>query len=56
MGGFRMSHIFPDVFQISTKYLAGLFLSKPIDIHSYGNDHYGHTLGVVHVDGKNVNQ
>ena len=41
--------------QASTKYLAGMVLNKNVDIVSYGNDRYGRTLGVVYVDGKNVN-
>ena len=39
----------------STKYLAGLVLNKYIDLVPYGADRYGRTLGVVYVDGKNVN-
>ena len=41
--------------QTSTKHLAGLVLNKPVDIVSYGTDQYGRTLGVVYVDGKDVN-
>ena len=41
--------------QTSTKYLAGMVLNKYVDIVPYGNDRYGRTLGVVYVDGKNVN-
>jgi endonuclease YncB( thermonuclease family) len=41
--------------QNSTKYLAGMVLNKNVDIVPYGNDRYGRTLGVVYVDGKNVN-
>ena len=41
--------------QASTKYLASLVLNKHVDIVSYGTDRYGRTLGVVYVDGKNVN-
>ena len=41
--------------QNSTKYLAGLVLNKHVDIVSYGTDQYGRTLGVVYVEGKNVN-
>ncbi len=41
--------------QTSTKYLAALVLNKYVDIVPYGNDRYGRTLGVVYVDGKNVN-
>jgi endonuclease YncB( thermonuclease family) len=41
--------------QSSTKYLASLVLNKHVDIVSYGTGQYGRTLGVVYVDGKNVN-
>jgi len=41
--------------QKSTKYLASLVLNKTIDIKDYGKDRYGRTLGVVFVDGKNIN-
>jgi micrococcal nuclease len=41
--------------QTSTKHLASLVLNKPVDIVSYGTDRYGRTLGVVYVDGKDVN-
>jgi micrococcal nuclease len=41
--------------QTSTKHLASLVLNKPVDIVSYGTDRYGRTLGVVYVEGKNVN-
>ena len=41
--------------QASTKYLASMVLNKNVDIVPYGNDRYGRTLGVVYVDGKNVN-
>lgn len=41
--------------QKSTKYLAGLVLNKMVDIKSYGQDRYGRTLGVVFVNGINVN-
>jgi endonuclease YncB( thermonuclease family) len=41
--------------QASTKYLAGMVLNKNVDIVSYGTDRYDRTLGVVYVDGKNVN-
>jgi endonuclease YncB( thermonuclease family) len=30
-------------------------LNKKVDIVSYGNDSYDRTLGVVYVEGKNVN-
>jgi endonuclease YncB( thermonuclease family) len=39
----------------STKHLASLVLKKSVDIKSFGTDRYGRTLGVVFVDGKNVN-
>ena len=39
----------------STKYLANLVLNKSVEVKSYGADRYGRTLGVVFVNGKNVN-
>ena len=39
----------------STKHIASLVLNKTVDIKSYGKGHYGRTLGVVFVDGINVN-
>ena len=39
----------------STKYLASLVLNKSVEVKSYGTDRYGRVLGVVFVDGKNVN-
>jgi endonuclease YncB( thermonuclease family) len=41
--------------QKSTKYLASLVLNKMVEIKSYGQDRYGRTLGVVHINGINVN-
>jgi micrococcal nuclease len=41
--------------QVSTKYLAGMVLSKHVEIKNYGTDRYGRSLAVVYVDGKNVN-
>jgi endonuclease YncB( thermonuclease family) len=41
--------------QKSTKYLASLVLNKMVDIKSYGQDRYGRILGVVYVNGMNVN-
>jgi len=41
--------------QKSTKYLVSLVLNKSVDVKSYGTDRYGRTLGVVLIDGKNVN-
>ena len=39
----------------STRYLANLVLNKSVEVKSYGTDRYGRVLGVVFVDGKNVN-
>ena len=39
----------------STKYLASLVLNKSVEVKSYGTDRYGRTLGVVSVDGKDMN-
>ncbi len=39
----------------STKFLASLVLNKSVEIKSYGVGRYGRTLGVVFVDGMNVN-
>ena len=39
----------------ATKHLASLALNKAVEIKSYGKDRYGRTLGVVFVDGLNVN-
>ena len=41
--------------QKATKYLASLVLNKTITIKEYGTDRYGRILGLVFVDGKNVN-
>jgi endonuclease YncB( thermonuclease family) len=41
--------------QKSTKHLASLVLNKSVVVKSYGTDRYGRTLGVVFVEGKNVN-
>jgi micrococcal nuclease len=41
--------------QKSTKHLASLVLNKSVDVKSYGTGRYGRTLGVVFVNGKNVN-
>ena len=41
--------------QKSTKYLASLLLRKSVDVKSYGTGRYGRTLGVVFVNGMNVN-
>ena len=39
----------------STKYLTSLVLNKSVEVKSYGTDRYGRTLGVVSVDGKDMN-
>ena len=39
----------------STKHLASLVLHKHVTVKSYGIDRYGRTLGVVFVNGLNVN-
>ena len=41
--------------QKSTKYLASIVLNKMVDIKSYGQDRYNRTLGIVYVNGINVN-
>ncbi len=39
----------------ATKFLAGLVLNKTVEIKGYGLDQYNRVLGVVFVDGTNVN-
>jgi endonuclease YncB( thermonuclease family) len=39
----------------STEYLASLVLNKSVVVKSYGTDRYSRTLGVVFVNGMNVN-
>ena len=39
----------------ATKVLAELVLNKTVKIESCGIDRYGNTLGVVYIDGKNIN-
>jgi micrococcal nuclease len=39
----------------STKHLASLVLNKSVDVKSYGTGRYGRTLGVVFVNGIDVN-
>ena len=41
--------------QKATKYLASLVLKKTITIKEYGTDRYGRILGMVFVNGTNVN-
>jgi micrococcal nuclease len=39
----------------ATKYLAGLVLNKTVDIKGYGQDRYNRVLGVILLDGKDIN-
>ena len=39
----------------ATKYLAGLVLNKTVDIKDYGSDRYNRILGVLYVDGNDIN-
>ena len=39
----------------STKHLADLVLNKSVEVKSYGTGRYGRTLGVVFIDGKDMN-
>ncbi len=39
----------------ATKYLAGLVLNKTVDIKDYGLDRYGRNLGVIYLDGNDIN-
>ena len=41
--------------QQAKKYLAGLVLNKIVDIKGYGIDQYNRILGVIYLDGKNIN-
>jgi endonuclease YncB( thermonuclease family) len=41
--------------QQSKKHLAGLVLNKTVDIKGYGLDGYSRILGVIYLDGKNIN-
>ena len=41
--------------QKSKKYLAALVLNKTVDIKGYGLGRYGHILGVIYLNGKNIN-
>jgi endonuclease YncB( thermonuclease family) len=41
--------------QEAKKYLAGLILNKTVDIKGYGLDRYNRILGVIYLDGKNIN-
>jgi endonuclease YncB( thermonuclease family) len=39
----------------ATKILTELVLNKTVEIETYGIDRYGNTLGVVYIDGRNIN-
>ncbi len=41
--------------QQAKKYLAGLVLNKVVDIKGFGSDRYDRLLGVIHLNGKNIN-
>jgi micrococcal nuclease len=41
--------------QQAKKYLAELVLNKTVDIKGYGLDRYSRILGVIYLDGKNIN-
>jgi endonuclease YncB( thermonuclease family) len=41
--------------QQAIKYLAGFVLNKTVDIKGYGLDRYGLNLGVIHLDGNDIN-
>ena len=41
--------------QESQKYLAGLVLYKTVDIKGYGLGRYNRILGLIHLNGKNIN-
>ena len=41
--------------QHAKKYLAGLILNKGVDIKYYGLDRYYRVLGVIFIEGKNIN-
>lgn len=41
--------------QKAKEYLAGLILNKTVDIKGYGMGPYNRILGVIYLDGKNVN-
>ncbi len=41
--------------QQSKKHLAGLVLNKTVDIKGYGLDGYSRILGVIYLEGKNIN-
>ncbi len=41
--------------QKAKKHLGDLILNKIVDIKGYGLDRYGRVLGVIHLDGRNIN-
>jgi len=41
--------------QHTKKYLAGLILNNIVDIRGYGLDRYNRILGVIYLNGKNIN-
>jgi len=41
--------------QHAKKYLAGLILNKAVEIKYYGLDRYHRVLGVIFIEGKNIN-
>jgi endonuclease YncB( thermonuclease family) len=41
--------------QQAKKYLAGLILNRTVDIKGYGLDRYNRILGVIYLDGRNIN-
>jgi endonuclease YncB( thermonuclease family) len=41
--------------QQAKKHLAGLVLNKTVDVKGYGLDTYNRILGVIYLDGKNIN-
>ena len=43
------------LWQKAKKYLTGLILNKVVDIKEYGLDPYNRILGVIYMDGKNIN-
>jgi endonuclease YncB( thermonuclease family) len=41
--------------QQATKHLAGLVLNRSVDVKEYGVDRYGRILGIVALEGKDIN-
>ena len=42
--------------QQAKKHLAGLLLNRVVDVKGYGSDRYNRVLGVIYLDGKNINR